>query len=121
MQRLIPKTIRNYIDRHPVDALPESDSLRPMRAVIDNLRAAYPTETRPLTRDELASIGLGEMPSVSHGYIPSQRRVQTAIAALKGLRGEELQIVLQSLAQIKGPVWGAIQLRNAADKIEVMK
>lgn len=73
--------------------------------------------TRVLGADELA-VAMGEMPTISQGYLPSQRRVQTAVAAIKELRGEELQIVLQSLAQIKGPVWGASQLRQAAAIVE---
>ena len=99
MQRLIPKSIQRYLDRHPVETLPETrdmpegNSLRPMRAVIDNLREAIPMETRKLDADELASIGLP--PTGNQGS--DEAKIRALGADLVRRRGGEIASGLADL------------------------
>lgn len=91
MRRIIDAGIQRIIDRNPVET--EGNSLRPLRAVIDNLRAVYPTETRPLTPDEMASIGL---PPIGH-HGSDEAKIRALGADLVRRRGGEIASRLADL------------------------
>ena len=99
MQRLIPQSIWKYLDRNPVETLPETrdmpegNSLRPMRDALDHLRAAYPMETRKLDADELASIGL---PPIGH-HGSDEAKIRALGADLVRRRGGEIASRLADL------------------------